>query len=130
MVGRLLKLGSKRLGEIPAPGEQIVMLPEGKVKLRYEEDREGRSARVGAGTGTPFSGPPRGLEVLVRRADDGQPIEVMPARGSQRGAGGGRIWSAYGKVQVPEAGEYAVVVSPFEDTAPVERFNPRIVVLA
>ena len=112
------------------PGGANVELPAGKVKLRYEEAREGRNPKPGSG-GRPFGASPQ-IVLTVRPIDGGDALEIAPARGVQRGAGGGRIWSGHGSIEVPAAGEYEIVASDVVETAsePPERIDPRIVLLA
>jgi hypothetical protein len=104
-------------------------LPAGKLTLRYEEAREGRETRPGSGT-KPFGGSPQ-LVLTIRPIDGGDSIPISPTRGTQRGAGKGRIWSKHGTVEVPAAGEYEVVAGDITETAadPPERIDPRIVLL-
>jgi len=112
------------------PGGANVELPAGKVSLRYEEAREGRNPKPGGG-GQPFGSAPQ-LVLTVRPIDGGDALEIKQPRGVQRGAGGGRIWSGHGSIEVPAAGEYEVVAGDVTETAaePPLRIDPRIVLLA
>ena len=70
--------------------------------------------------------------MTVRPIDGGDALEIKQPRGVQRGAGGGRIWSGHGSLDVPAAGEYEIVAGEIAETAsePPMRFDPRIVFLA
>jgi hypothetical protein len=120
---------AKRIGEVPVPGGASLELPAGRVRLRYEEAREGRSPRPGGG-GKPFGAAPQ-LVLTVRPLDGGDALEIAKPRSAKRGAGGGRIWSGYGSIEVPAAGQYEVVAGEVTETAsePPLRVDPRIVLL-
>jgi hypothetical protein len=121
---------AKRIGEVPVPGGANLELPAGKVKLRYEEAREGRNPRPDSG-GRPFGASPQ-LVLTVRPVDGGDALTIEQPRGVQRGAGGGRIWSGHGSIEIPATGEYEVVAGEVTETAAEspERIDPRIVLLA
>jgi len=101
-------LFSKRLGEAPVPGEATVVLPAGKVKIDYEERREGRELDG------EWPGIPEGLEVSVRPTSGGDPLTVKPPRLDNEFASGGRIGSRYGHIEVAVAGEHVVTVPAFD----------------
>jgi hypothetical protein len=92
-------------GTVPVPGEATLLLPAGKVKVRYEEDRAGRDSR--AGHGNPFPGAPEELEVTVT-PPGGEPIVLERTSRVQRGMGGGTIHQLLGTIELPSQGECAV----------------------
>jgi len=119
LFGKLLgNLVGKTLGETPVPGEGKVQLPRGTVKVNYEEKRMGRSVEDS------WSGIPEGLEITLRPAGGGDPLPIDRPRGTNEYAGGGRIGSRYGDVQIPVAGEYVATVAAFE--AGYELFEPHL----
>lgn len=92
-------------GKVPVPGEDTLLLPAGKVTVRYEEDREGRDSR--AGHGRPFPGAPGELVVTIT-PPGGEPIALERISRVQRGMGGGTIHQTLGSVELPSQGECAV----------------------
>jgi hypothetical protein len=110
-------LFSKRFGETPIPGEATVALPAGKVKINYEENRQGREL-------DDWPGMPDGLEVTLMPAGGGSALEITRPRMHNEFAGGGRIGERYGQVELAAAGDYVVKVPAVES----ERtpFEPRI----
>ena len=69
--------------------------------------------------------------LTIRPIDGGDALPIAQPKSVQRGAGGGRIWSAHGSIEVPAAGEYEVVAGEIAETAaaPPLRIDPRIVLL-
>jgi hypothetical protein len=104
-MGLLDRFRATEYGTVPVPGEATVLLPAGKVKVRYEEDRAGRDSR--AGHGNPFPGAPEELEVTVT-PPGGEPIVVERISRVQRGMGGGTIHQMLGAFEIPAQGECAV----------------------
>lgn len=96
-------LFSKNLGAAPIPGETTVALPAGKVKINYDEKREGREL-------DDWRGMPDGLEVTIKPAGGGDAIDIERPRGHSEFAGGGRIGERFGHVELPAAGDYVVSV--------------------
>ena len=111
-------LFKKKLGEAPVPGSANVALPAGKVIVRYEEDRKGRSAEDG------WPGIPDGVEITIQPAAGGAALPVKRGMGESSYSTMKAIGSKYGTVQIPTDGEYTVTVAPF--TAPRELFEPRV----
>ena len=79
--------------------------PAGTVKVSYDEKRMGRS------TEDDWSGCPGGLQITIRPAGGGDPLPIEQPRMNHEYAGGGRIGSRIGDVQIPVAGEYVVTVT-------------------
>jgi hypothetical protein len=111
-------LFKKKLGESPVPGTGTISLPAGKVIVRYEEDRKGRSAEDG------WPGIPDALEITLQPAGGGAAVPIKRGIGSSDYSTLKVIGSKFGSVEIPAAGDYTVTVAPF--TAPRELFNPRI----
>jgi hypothetical protein len=112
-----MALFSKRLGDTPIPGEATVVLPTGKVKINYEERRQGREL-------DDWPGIPEDLQVTLRPAGGGNPLTVTRPRGHNEFSGSGRIGERYGQIDVTVAGEYVVTVPAFD--AGRDTFEPRI----
>jgi hypothetical protein len=111
-------LFKKKLGDSPVPGTGTVSLPAGKVIIRYEEDRKGRSAEDS------WPGIPDGFELTIQPATGGAAIPVKRGMGSSDYSTVKAIGSKYGSVEIPAAGDYTVTVAPF--TASRELFEPRV----
>jgi hypothetical protein len=118
----LMGLFKKKLGEPPVPGEAVVSLPAGKITIRYEEARMGRS--VGDDTGKPWPGIPAGLDITVRATAGGDPLAIRRSMGSQEYTTLKAVGSKYGYVEVATAGDYTFTVAPF--TAERELFEPHL----
>lgn len=91
----LFGLGAKQLGEIEVPGSGTLEFPAGKVKIRYVEDRKGRSVDS---DGKFWYGPHSSLVVTILAG--GQPLEIMRGRRINEGAVGGKIYREYGSIQL------------------------------
>lgn len=108
LLDSLKGLKKEEVARVSVPGETTAELREGKVSLRWEEargDRNQKNARAPA---------PADLVVEVSPKSGGGPLDVHPATGGTSGAGGGRIYCAYGHVEVPWDGEYTVRVTTAE----------------
>lgn len=106
---------------MPIGGEEhAVELPAGKVKLRYVEDREGRSTEHGS---TQWSGPEKDLAVIVLL--DGDEVAIKKPRMIGEGAGGGSIYKELGSIQIEHPAGCAVEATMTVD--PNLHLNPRIV---
>jgi hypothetical protein len=109
VLDRLKKaLTSEELARVPVPGEARVELPAGKLKVRYEEDREGRETRANRGKPV-FPGPPEELEITLT-PEGGEPLVVERTSRVQAGMGGGTIHRLFGTVELP-AGTYTVTAA-------------------
>jgi hypothetical protein len=101
MAGLLARFRSPELARIPIPGEAVATLPEGTVKIRFEQDRGGWRLREGAEL-------PSGVEVEVAPAGGGQPLEVRPSTAGSPMATRKVLSIPYAVVEVPAAGEYRI----------------------
>jgi len=117
-------LGAKEIAEVPVPGDQVVALPAGKVKLRYVEDREGR--HVGD-DGVTWKGPDEDLEVTVTPSGGGAALAVKKPRMISEGSNRKTIYEEVGTVELPAQTECTISVSM---SVGDEHFAPRIVVRA
>jgi hypothetical protein len=110
-------------GSVSVPGQQVLELPEGDVRINFENDT------TGSGDTRSIEGRPEGLAV-----------RVLPAAGRELAVkdvpqwlfvslGGARGHEPFGKVQVPSAGRYRVQVSVDDgrgfDSEAVSRFAQR-----
>ncbi|MGH2984138.1 MAG: hypothetical protein ACRDK5_07775 [Solirubrobacterales bacterium] len=95
-----------RYGEVAVPGEAVLAMPEGDVRLNFENNAH-RS-----GDSTIIDDQPAGLEVGVTPAGDGDELAVddVPSWlfGSTSGDRGHEPW---GKIDVPTAGDYLVAAT-------------------
>jgi hypothetical protein len=100
-----------RYGWTAAPGEVMLDLPEGKLRLTYQE-----SVHSGGGEGTIDFDPPPGLNVTVAPFGGGAALELKKATGHNASTiaaffpGGPRSRVRIGTVQVPAAGQYVLRV--------------------
>jgi hypothetical protein len=85
----LFGFGAKEIGRVSIPGEETITLPAGKVKVRYEEDREGRA--VSNDGGRRWAGPQESLDVSIVPAGGGEPLSIRQPRMISEGAGRGVI---------------------------------------
>ncbi len=97
-------LFSKKLGDVPVPGDATLTLPADKVKVDYDERREGREA-------DDWPGSPDGLVVTITPAAGGAPLEITPPRTHHDYTTMRRIGSRVGSVEIPAAGDYTVSVA-------------------
>ena len=95
-----------RYGEVRVPGDAVLELPEGDVRLYFENHA------THSGDSTTIDDQPPGLKVAVRSASGGKPlaIEDVPswlfsATTNDRGH------EPLGKVDVPKAGDYLVAAT-------------------
>ena len=108
LLDSLKGLRKEEIARIAVPGETTADLPRGRVSLRWEEargDRYEKNARVPV---------PSDLVVEISPSDGGEPLELHPATGGSSGAGGGRIYRAYGHVEVGRAGRYRISATTAE----------------
>ncbi len=117
-------LGAKQVAEITVPGDRVVPLPAGKVKLRYVEDREGR--HVGD-DGVTWKGPDESLEVTVTPASGGPALALKKPRMISEGSNRKTIYEDLGTVELPADTECTISASMAVGD---EHFAPRIVVRA
>jgi hypothetical protein len=101
-------LRKEEIGRVAAPGTAVISLPEGKVSLRWEEARAGRNQR------TDRVNAPADFDLQIAPAAGGDALEVKPATGGTSGSGRGRIFSAYGSVDVETAGDYRFTAATAE----------------
>jgi hypothetical protein len=113
-------LFKKKLGEAAVPGETTLTFPAGRVRISYDEERRGRS--VDSDGGKPWPGIPGGLEVTIRAAAGGDPLEINQKWSTSEYSTLKRIGTRYGKLEVPADGDYVVSVPPVETTR--ELFDP------
>jgi hypothetical protein len=98
-----------RYGSTPAPGETTLELPEGRLRLTYQE-----SVHSGGGEGTIDFDAPAGLNVTVTPISGGAALELKQARGHNASTiaaflpGGPRSRVRIGTVEVPAAGRYVL----------------------
>ena len=118
MAGLLSRFRSTEVARIPIPGEATATLPQGTVKIRFEQDRGGWNMREGVGA-------PAELEVTITPVSGGELLEVQPTTAGSRTANRKILSVPYAVVEVPAAGEYRIT-SP---TA-VERTDPFLVLRA
>jgi hypothetical protein len=98
-----------KYGSVAVPGTQVVDLPEGDVRVNFENDT------TGSGDNQSIADQPAGLTVRVAPAGGGDEIEVkdvpswlFSSTGDTRGH------EPFGKVDIPSAGSYRVQVSDDE----------------
>jgi hypothetical protein len=105
---------SDRYGSVPMPGTETVDLPAGDVTVYFQEGvhlGENKTLR-----------PPSDLGVRIQGAEGGPPVKVDRSK-SSTGIGDGfgeRV--SIGEIDVPEGGDYVVVVAPTRE----DRVDPAI----
>jgi hypothetical protein len=94
-----------KYGSVSVPGQQVVKLPMGDVRINFENDTTG-------GDNNHLQDQPRGLAVRVVPAAGGEPIAVehvpswlFSSTGDRRGH------EPFGKVDIPSAGGYRIQVT-------------------
>jgi hypothetical protein len=108
-------------GSVSVPGQQVVELPEGDVRVNFENDT------IGSGDTRSIRDRPEGLAVRILPADGGEEIEVKNVPNWLFSSiTGGRGHEPFGEVEIPSAGSYRIQVSaddaPGFDSAAVSRF--------
>ena len=102
-------------GSIPVPGQQILALPAGDVRINFENDT------TGGGNTKSIQDRPEGMRVQVLPAAGGEAIEVKEVPGWLfTSISGDRGHEPFGKVEIPRPGSYRVQVA--EDQS--HRFEP------
>lgn len=95
-----------RYGEVEVPGEGVLALPEGDLRLYFE----GHATQ--AGGSTTLDDQPPGLEVRVTRAAGGDELAVEEVPSWLfSSTTGDRGHEPLGRIEVPRAGEYLVAAS-------------------
>ena len=115
-------LFKKNLGESPVPGEAVVSLPAGKVTIRYEEARMGRS--VGDDASKPWPGIPAWARHHGAGCRRWRSARDPALQGLQEYSTLKAVGSKYGYVEIATAGDYTFTVAPF--TAERELFEPHL----
>ncbi len=99
-----------KYGSVAVPGQQVIELPEGDVRVNFENNTTGTG-----GDNQSIEDQPAGLEVRVTPTDGGEEIEVedvpswlFSSTGDTRGH------EPFGKVDIPSAGRYRVQVTDDE----------------
>ncbi len=113
-------IGAKQVASVELPGEASVELPDGKVKVRYVEDREGRSTEHGS---TGWRGPDESLAVTIHV--DGREVPIKKPRMIGEGAGRGTIHKDLGSLELEGPARCQVRTQMAVD--PGAHINPRIV---
>jgi hypothetical protein len=113
---RLFGIGSEELGRLEVPGETVVALPGGTVKLRYQQKRESVQR-------APMGVPELALSIVS--VEGGEALELKPPRIKSGSSGKGVQTMPLGTVEVEVAGSYRVSVAN-----PVERSEPLVILLA
>ncbi len=111
---RIFGFGSEEIGRLTIPGEAELDLPEGKVKLRFQQKRESMQR---APMGLPD------LDLTIVPADGGETLAVTPPRGSSTSSSPKVQSKPVGSVEVPAAGRYRIAV-----TNSVDRTEPVLIV--
>jgi hypothetical protein len=104
----------ERFGSVAVPGDEVVQLPAGDVKVYYEDSRRFRYSE------TPE--PWRGFSVLVSNAESGRRIDLAdPPRAATTYKVRGKTRIPFGTLRLPAEGGYRVVsnIDP-------EALDPRI----
>ena len=95
-----------RYGEVPVPGQEVLQLPEGDVRLYFENHA------THSGDSTTLDDQPPGLDVRVTPADRGGELAVEDVPSWLfSSTSGDRGHEPLGKIDVPRAGEYVVAAS-------------------
>jgi hypothetical protein len=105
-----------KYGEVPVPGAAALSLPEGDVRLNFENHA------TRSGDSTTIDDQPAGLKVEVTHADGGQSLAVDDAPSWLFGSTtDDRGHEPLAKVNVPSAGTYLVSASADGEPAPAAR---------
>jgi hypothetical protein len=108
-------------GSVSVPGQQVLRLPAGDVRVNFENDA------TGSGDARSIEDRPEGLAVRVAPAAGGRALAVKEVpQWLFVSLSGERGHEPFGKVEVPSAGDYRVQVSADDargfDSAAVSRF--------
>ena len=112
-------IGVKEIASVDVPGEGHIGLPAGKVRLRYAEDRDGRSTE---GSNC-WRGPDETLAVSVSTGE--RELAIKKPRMVNEGASRGVIHKDLGSIELDAPSECVVRVAMSSGTG--ERPNPRII---
>lgn len=115
----LFGIGGKEIASLPVPGEGRVELPAGRIKVRYAEDRDGRSTDGS----NRWHGPDESLEVRI--SPGGVDVPIKKPRMISEGAGRGVIHKDLGSIEL-DAGS-ACDVSATMSLEQGEHPNPRVI---
>jgi hypothetical protein len=100
-----------KYGEIQVPGQAVLALPAGDVRLNFENHA------THSGDSTTLDDRPPGLDVRVTAAGGGAPLEIDDVPSWLfSSTSGSRGHEPYGKIDVPSAGDY--VVQATDDASP------------
>jgi hypothetical protein len=95
-----------KYGSVSVPGQQVLELPKGDVRINFENDT------VGSGDNKSIQDQPRGLAVRVLPTAGGEPIAVKDVPSWLfSSTSGDRGHEPFGKVQIPSAGDYRIRVT-------------------
>ena len=104
-----------RYGSISVPGQRVVALPAGDVRINFENDTTGDENTRS------IQDRPQGMRVRVSPADGGEALEVKDVPSWLFSSiSGDRGHEPFGKVEIPRPGRYRVLVA--EDQS--HRFEP------
>jgi hypothetical protein len=93
-------------GSVSVPGQQVLELPEGDVRVNFENDA------TGSGETRSVRDRPQGLAVRVLPADGGEEIEVKDVpHWLFSSITGDRGHEPFGKIEIPRAGSYRIRVT-------------------
>lgn len=99
-----------KYGSVAAPGQQVVQLPKGDVRVNFENDA------TGSGDTRSIGVRPNGLAVQVRPAAGGAEVGVKDVpRWIFSSISNDRGHEPFGRIEVPTAGRYRIRVT--DDTA-------------
>jgi hypothetical protein len=100
-----------RYGEVAVPGQAVLSLPAGDVRLNFENHATQN------GDNTTLDDQPSGLTVKVTPASGGAPLKIDDVPSWLfSSTNGSRGHEPYGKIDVPSAGDY--VVQATDDASP------------
>lgn len=95
-----------KYGEVAVPGEAVLALPSGDVRLNFENHA------THSGDSTTLDDQPSGLDVKVTPAAGGAPLKVDDVPSWLfSSTNGSRGHEPYGKIDVPSAGDYRVLAT-------------------
>jgi hypothetical protein len=95
-----------KYGTVPVPGQRVLHLPKGDVRVNFENDT------TGSGDTRSLQHRPRALAIRVAPADGGQEIEVtrLPSW-LYSSISNDRGHEPFGKLEIPSAGSYRIRVT-------------------
>ena len=98
-------------GRFMVPGETTVTVPEGKLKISYQEEYKATSTADSIDFGVPAA-----LQVTITNAAGGEPLPIkgpgFRGMGSSLNTGSGWSRALVGTVQITEPGDYTVTAEP------------------